>query len=59
MIVIHEVEVFGQTITAVLDELETPHKILSLKKGATTDHEWSCAEYHANRTGQDIIRVSV
>lgn len=59
MIVIHEVHVFGQTITAVLDELETPSKILSLKKGATTDHEWNCAEYHSERTKQDIIRIPV
>ena len=59
MIVIHEVEVFGQTITAVLDELETPPKILSLKKGETTQHEWNCAEYHADRTQQDIIKVAV
>ncbi|RKZ71960.1 MAG: hypothetical protein DRQ48_01870 [Gammaproteobacteria bacterium] len=57
MIKIIESQLHDQIITSVIDTGRSPPKILSLKKGKFSQHEFNCATYHANQVDQLEIEL--
>lgn len=57
MIKIKETYIFGQIITAVLNEGVTPPAIIDLRKGEVSEHAKTCARYHASKMSQGMIKI--
>ena len=57
MIRITEVPMFGQIVTAVINETSEQELILDLRKGEVSDHARQCARYHASKQSQGLIKI--
>ena len=57
MIKVIQKYLYGQIVSIVMDTDESPPKILGIRAGEYSDHERTCASYHAKRRGQDRFVV--